>query len=500
MRAMTKNSRMAMLMGPSVVLGLTLLVGRLSGLGREIVVASMFGVSTQGDLAVILMTLPDLMVNLLVAGGLSAAFVPLLLKLQADEADVLSRFVAFVTLAVFTIFGLIILVAPGVIVGVLAPGRAGQDFLLSGWLPVFVALALPVAAFSGVAGGYANARGYFFASGIGTFIFNMTLISVLLLGLRQPPLQTLAFGILLGAVMRCLPLLLHIPARLFRFSAWLPRNWKSFLVNFCAGLLAVGSALIAPVVLRAAASWLEGGSVAALNYAQKLVELPVGVILSAVSIVSLTAMSKAHATGGTESASAVAVDHMRVAFMLGCLAMVGSIGFAQPVAEIAFGYGKMGSDDLNLVAGLFVYGALSIPFTAVNLLGTNYLYATNRAKTAFWLTAGALLTLVPMIYMAVEARALSILMMGFTTYQIVLAFAVLVRSGLPIAKTSAQGGDPFIDLRLIAQIVFSVLPLIAASTIHILFLANMPFFSLGLAGFGFLLGLIIIACFQKRYV
>ena len=499
MRAATYKSRLSFLLGPSVVLGLALLVGRLSGLVRETVVASIFGISAQGDLAVVLMTLPDLMVNLLVAGGLSAAFVPSLLKLPANEADVLTRFVAIVTLSLFTIFGLIVFIAPGITVGILAPGRADLGFLLAGWLPLLIAVALPVAAFSGVAGGYANARGHFFVSGIGTLIFNVTLISVLLLGLRLPPLQALAFGIFLGAVMRCLPLFLHIPSRLFRSCSLVPQNWKSFLVDFCAGLLAVGSALLAPVVLRAAASWLEGGSVSALNYAQKLVELPVGVILSAVSIVSLTAMSKAHAKGGAQSASRVAVDHMRVAFMLGSLAMVGSIGFANPVTEIAFGYGKMGPRDLSLVAELFAYGACSIPFAAVSLLGTNYLYATSRAITAFWITAGALLTLVPIIYLALEARSLSMLMVGFTLYQIVLAVLVLVCSGLPAIKQAAHQGHPFIDRRLISQTALAALPIVAASVFHFLFLPDTPVLSLAVAGFGFLLGLIAVAYFYKRY-
>jgi putative peptidoglycan lipid II flippase len=444
------------------------------------------------------MTLPDLMVNLLVAGGLSAAFVPALLKLPPHEADVLTRFVAVVTLSLFTIFGFIIFLAPGIIVEILAPGRADQNFLLAGLLPLFIAVALPVTAFSGVAGGYANARGYFFISGIGTLIFNITLISVLLMGWEMQPLQALALAILLGAGMRCLPLILHIPSRLFRSGSLVPPNWKSFLVDFCAGLLAVGSALLAPVILRAAASGLEGGSVAALNYAQKLVELPVGVILSAVSIVSLTAISKAHAKGGAQSASIVAVYHMRAAFMLGCLAMVGSIGFAQPVAEIAFGYGKMAPQDLILIARLFALGALSIPFAAVSLQGTTYLYATNRAKTAFWLTAGALLTLAPIVYWALEARSLSALMIGFTTYQIVLAVVVLVWSGLPVFKRSPIRGNPFMDGTVFVQTVLAVLPMAAASFVHSAFLSDKSLLSLGMAGFGFVAGLIIIAYFQKR--
>lgn len=495
---MTLPSRLPLLLGSSALLALTLLLGRLSGLVRETIIASTLGVSAQGDTAVVLMTLPDLMVNLLVSGGLSAAFVPLLLKLPADEADVLTRFVAGVTLFIFTIFAIVIFAKPGIMVEILAPGRTDLDALLTGWLPLFMGAALPVAALSGVAGGYANAQGNFFISGIGTLIFNITLITVLLLAFNQSPLQALALGIFLGAILRGLPLFLHIPARLFRLSSLVPLNWKSFLVDFGAGLLAVGSTLLAPVILRAAASWLDGGSVAALNYAQKLVELPTGVILSAVSVVSLTAMSKANAKGGVQPASLVAVEHIRVAVMLGCIATVGSIGFAKPVTEIVFGYGRMGDEDISLIADLLAYGSLSIPFAAVSLLGTNFLYAIGHAKAVFRLTAGALLTLAPVICIALETRSLTHLMLGFTLYQIILAIIVLLRSGLPIARVSSLGSQPLIDRRIIVQTIAAALPLIAATIVHVSLISPPPFLSLGLAGMGFLLSLVIIAHFQKR--
>lgn len=55
--------------GAGAILGMTLLVGRFSGLLREVQLAAVFGVSSQADAAVILLTLPDLLVNLLLSGA-----------------------------------------------------------------------------------------------------------------------------------------------------------------------------------------------------------------------------------------------------------------------------------------------------------------------------------------------------------------------------------------------------------------------------------------------
>jgi putative peptidoglycan lipid II flippase len=77
--------------GSGALLGATLLAGRLSGLLREIELAAAFGVSAEADAAVLLLTLPDLLVNLLLSGGLSAALVPRLQALPLHSAQVLLR-------------------------------------------------------------------------------------------------------------------------------------------------------------------------------------------------------------------------------------------------------------------------------------------------------------------------------------------------------------------------------------------------------------------------
>lgn len=491
---------MSKLMGPSVLLALTLLVGRLSGLLREAIVASVFGVSAQSDVAVILLSLPDLMVNLLIAGGLSAAFVPQLAKASVQEADILARFVGLVTIVLFGFLGLVLYFSPGLVLAALAPGRVDQTELLSGELLVLVGLALPFAAFSGVLGAYINANGRFFISGLGTFLFNVAVIAALLLGFAQSPLQALSLGVFAGAVLRVLPQLFFLPSRLFRSPVAMPANWQEFLRNFFAGLLAVGATLLGSVILRAAASLLEGGSVSVLNYAQKLVELPVGVVLSAVSIVSLTAISKANAAGGAESASNVTIKHMRIAFALGCLAAIGSIGFAEPVAELAFGYGKMTTTDVNIVAALFRTGAFSIPFAALSLMATNFLYATGRTTTALTITVLALCSLLPMAYFAVKGGSTLYLMVAFSTYQAVLAIAIMFRSGLPVISRTGSQTVALLDVGLIKTLLISAAPLLMATIVHFSFTLHSPLISLSIAGIAFLLGLLWVGHSQARTI
>lgn len=61
------------LLSAGLFLSLALMAGRLAGFGREVLLASSLGLSEQADIAIVLLTVPDLLVNLLLSGGIGVA-------------------------------------------------------------------------------------------------------------------------------------------------------------------------------------------------------------------------------------------------------------------------------------------------------------------------------------------------------------------------------------------------------------------------------------------
>ncbi|MEM7886056.1 hypothetical protein Q4Q91_19390, partial [Morganella morganii] len=59
-----------------IIVSIALLIGRISGFFREIFVASIFGVSVHSDITILLLTVSDLLVNLLVGGAFSKVLIP----------------------------------------------------------------------------------------------------------------------------------------------------------------------------------------------------------------------------------------------------------------------------------------------------------------------------------------------------------------------------------------------------------------------------------------
>jgi putative peptidoglycan lipid II flippase len=386
--------RYAWLIGPGVLLASALLIGRVSGLVREIVVAAKFGITADGDRAVLLLALPDMMVGLLVSGGISAALVPKLSKLDANEGAVFLRFTLWLVLLLFGAIGLLIAFWPTSIFTLLAPGSPDLGRGTAAWVAAMIGACLPLAAVTGVIGGALNANGRYLWVGLGTFVFNVTFIGAFLLGaMTVRPLEALAIGVFAATAVRLGTQLISLRHSLFTGRV-LPEAWRSYVVDFASGLFATAMMVLAPIIIRSAASYYDAGTVAAVNFAQKLVELPVGVVLSSISTIALTQISMAFARDGYAGALDCLVRHARTALLLGIICGGTGFVFSEQVSAMIFGYGNVTAMDLDRITENFAIGALAIPITGLCLIYANYFYAVGRSNHALYATAISLLALI----------------------------------------------------------------------------------------------------------
>ena len=149
------------LLGAGLFLGLALMGGRLAGFGREVLIASSFGLSAEADIAIILLSIPDLLVNLLLSGGLSVALVPALRSADSDKAAALFIQASIVVGGGFAVLAAIFAVAPTVWLYLLAPGLLSPLRWLDSWMIYAIAAAIPLTALSGVSSAALNSKDRF---------------------------------------------------------------------------------------------------------------------------------------------------------------------------------------------------------------------------------------------------------------------------------------------------------------------------------------------------
>jgi putative peptidoglycan lipid II flippase len=417
-------------MGASGIVGATLLAGRVTGLLREIELAGTFGVSESADIAVILLTLPDLLVNLLLSGGISAALIPRLRALPLAESIQFFRKVIWWVLLVFAVPAAAVVMAPSYLLGVFAPGLSLNS--LAPLTTLAIAVAIPLTAASGVTSAGLNARGQFFVAGCGTLFFNTVIITTIWINASSSvdPHAMLAVGVLIGALIRLATQVASLPKAWLVGESCLKLPDSAFLKGFMSAVVSTSMALLVPVVIRALVSIGQPGAIASLNYALKLVEVPVGVFITSVSTVALTQLSVHHGRGEVQEARRIRDQGVRKA-VINALAAASLLAyFAESIVGLLYSGGPMNAHSLDRVATLTRVLLVGLPFLAISSISSAELYARSKHSVVMRGTTMSLLLFPVFLMPGVLKASERMLAFAAVLFQATLALILARSAGL----------------------------------------------------------------------
>jgi putative peptidoglycan lipid II flippase len=376
-------------------------VSRVLGLVREQTVAFLFGAGTETDAFNVAFRIPNLLRDLFAEGALSSAFVPTFTQtLTGDGArETCSRERAF-RLARRVVGALLVVVGPiclvgmvftPVLVGLIAPGlwavpgKGELTVLLTRiMLPFLILIALAAQAM-----GMLNALGHFGLPALAPVMLNLGMIVVGSgLALAAPHLGTtpivgLAIGVMVGGFGQ---LAVQLPAlRREGFSLRPDLCFSDPGVRRIMGLMgpaAIGLAAtqINILVNTQIASYLVEGSISWLNYAFRLMQLPIGIFGVSVATVTLPTVTRMLTQGDCESARRSVVGALRFVFALTIPASVGLAVLAHPIVSLLYQYRRFSPADSVETAGALLFYAIGLAgFSAVKVLVPVY-YALGETR------------------------------------------------------------------------------------------------------------------------
>ena len=372
------------------------LLSRLLGLLRDQVFAAWFGAGTAADAFNMAFRVPNLVRDLFAEGAMSASFVPTFTawrERQGDEAAwALGRQLMSTLLAV-----LLGLCALG---WVFAPQllhlMAGGYGAVPGKLALTVSLTrimlpfLPAVALAAAAMGMLNARGVFFLPAlapallnVGMIVFGLALIPACR-AVGWPAIAAMAFGVVLGGLLQfvCqLPALHRLGFRLrFELPTWHPGVRRVALLMLPATVGLAATQLNIFVSQAIAASFREG-SVSWLQYAFRLMQLPIGLFGVAVATVSLPALSRAAARNDVPALRSTLSESVRLVFLLTVPSALLLGVMAKPVIALLFQHGRFHAVDTVATAGALVMYCAGLPaFAAVGIFARAF-YALGDTRT-----------------------------------------------------------------------------------------------------------------------
>ncbi|MDP3816760.1 murein biosynthesis integral membrane protein MurJ [Pseudomonas sp.] len=400
------------------------MLSRVLGFVRDTIIARTFGASVASDAFVVAFKLPNLLRRIFAEGAFSQAFVPILAEYKTQQGEEAARtFVAYVSglltlvLALVTFLG--ILAAPW-IVWISAPGFADEadrfaltTDLLRVTFPYILLISL-----SSLAGAVLNTWNRFSVPAFVPTLLNLSMIvfSLFLTPYFDPPIMALGWAVLVGGLLQ---LLFQLPHLRKVGMLVLPRlNLKDtgvwrVLKQMGPAIFGVSVSQISLIINTIFASFLVAGSVSWMYYADRLMELPAGVLGVGLGTILLPALAKTYAGADHAEYSKLLDWGLRLCFILALPSAVALAILAEPLTVSLFQYGKFsGNDALMTQQALMAYSVGLLGIILVKILAPGF-YAQQNIKTPvkiaiFTLVATQLMNLVFIQPLAHAGLALAI--------------------------------------------------------------------------------------------
>jgi putative peptidoglycan lipid II flippase len=373
------------------------LASRLLGFLRDSMIAALLGTGPIADAFLVAFQLVNVIRRLLTEGALNAALVPVWLRLRETEGEAAAaRFAGRVlgTISAVLLAGTILigLMMP-VVIAALAPGFSGTDTL--GYAVDDARMMLPFLAFAGPATvllALSSAQGRFVLTAFSPLLFNAALIAVMLaLMLARTDAGTVALALAatvgLAGLLQLLVLAMRqngdkvaTPLR-FSFDA----DMRGFLAHAAPGMIASSG----PQLLAVAGAIIASASPSAVSwlyFANRLIELPLGIVGVAMGTVLVPALTRA-VRGGDKGTIAHAESRaLELAVGLALPATLGLMALSEPIVRLLFEHGAFNAGDTGATSRALFWLALALPAHVLVKALSPAFFAREDTLAPLWAT------------------------------------------------------------------------------------------------------------------
>jgi len=382
------------------------MTSRILGVVREQVLASLFGAGNAMDAYNVASRIPNLVRDLFAEGAMSSAFVPTFTRHLATEGKEsawrLGNHVVNGLIVITTCLVVLGIVFADPLVGLFAaayrsvPGKFELTVFLTRLMLPFLTFVALAAAFMGML----NSLHRFFIPALSPAMFNVAMIACALVlvpfmpGLGLPAIAAVAIGSLVGGVGQ---LALQWPALRregFRYRPildWRDESLRRVLVLMGPGTLGLAATQINVFVNTVLATGEGTGAVSWLNYAFRLMYLPIGLFGVSIATATLPAVSRHVAQHDESAARRTVADGLSLMLMLNVPATVGLVVLATPIVRVIFERGAFTPADTAATAAALQFYAVGLVGYSIVRIASPVFYALGQSRTPVIVSASTVL-------------------------------------------------------------------------------------------------------------
>lgn len=362
------------------------IVGHALSMVKEIIGARYFGVSAQMDAFYAAMTIPNL-VNGVLLSPFVVIFVPILVKYRSADLEQGNRIistVANVIVAGLTAAGLVCFIEPSALITLFCPGLDAATAAKAAYMLRIMSAAIVFTGAAAILTGIINAFEHFLLPAVsGMFITLCTIFAMIFFAGTQGT-ATLAWGLLAGTLLQTL--FLWPCARRQGFSYSLAIDTKNPEIRNALRLTLLFLVITVIGGLNGAAnrfmaSWLPEGSIAALAYADKLVQVPLVIFSGAIATSIYPFLSAQAAADKLEDLRGTLSLSIRMSGAIFIPLAGALIVLARPAVEVLFQRGAFDPAATKLTGAALALYSLQLLSTAPVAVMQRVLFALQDFKS-----------------------------------------------------------------------------------------------------------------------
>ena len=387
------------------IVGLAVLCSRLLGLARELILARLFGAGMAMDAFKVAFRIPNLLRDLFAEGALSTAFVTVFSKKTASGDDAsawaLANKVATLVAVVLSLLVLGgVLLAP-LIVGQIAGGFEREKAELTVLLTQIMFPFILLVSLAALVMGLLNAKDVFGAPAMASSFFNMgSIVGGVGLGYLLDPqfgeraLVGLSIGTLIGGLAQLVaqfPALWRVGYRFRADFGWADEGVRQVLRLMLPAVVAASAVQVNVMINSKFASHIPGdGPVSWLDYAFRLMQLPLGLFGVAIGTVTLPLVARHAAAADTQALQSTLARGLRLGLLLTIPSTIGLIFLSHPIISLIYESGRFdGQSTLQTAAALRYYAVGLAAYAGIKVLAPAF-YAIDRRTVPMLVSFGAI--------------------------------------------------------------------------------------------------------------
>jgi putative peptidoglycan lipid II flippase len=445
------------------------LASRALGWLRLVVISTFYGAGADLDAYFAAFRIPDAIFQLVAAGALSSALIPVLSGLVAHEEEarawrVVSTVTNLMMLALLALSVVVALAAP-LIMPAVTPGFDAVQQELTVRLSRIMIMSPVLLALGAVATSVLNTYGRFSASALAPIFYNIAIILGAVVFSPLLGIEALALATVLGSLLHLLVQLPHLLKMKtfdydFRLDLQDPAARQALLL-MAPRALGLGAGQITFMVNTTLASGVGVGAIVAYNVAHTVLQIPLGIIGVPLGVVLLPPMSRAMATGQMKEFGRLVVGSLRLVLYVMLFITVVTMVLRRQVVSLLFDYGRFDEHAIDLTANTLLFLLVGLAAHSMIAVLARAFYAGKDTRTPVAAAIISVAVNVVVSVLTVGTLALSGLALGIAAGAWIEAMILVVllwkrTRGIALESLGRAGAEFALGALLAAGVAFGL--------------------------------------------